>query len=70
MGVTGDSMERLGIRDGDLLIVDRSLDPRPGHIIVAMVDGEITVKRHVLRGRMPCSGNPRYAPVPFVDLEC
>ncbi|MBW6392414.1 LexA family protein [Billgrantia antri] len=72
MGVTGDSMVRFGIYDGDLLLVDRSIDPRPGHIIVAMVDGEITVKRYELRGQVPClcSGNPRYAPIPLVDIEC
>ncbi|MCC5882494.1 MAG: translesion error-prone DNA polymerase V autoproteolytic subunit [Halomonas sp.] len=72
MRVTGDSMVLLGIRDGDLLLVDRSLEPRPGHIIVAMVDGEITVKRYELRGNVPClcSGNPRYAPIPLVDIEC
>lgn len=72
MNVTGDSMETFGIYDGDTLVVDRSLDPRPGHIIVAMVDGEITVKRFELRGQVPClcSGNPRYAPITLVDLDC
>ena len=37
-----------------------------------MVDGEITVKRYELRNEVPylCSGNPRYAPIPLVDLEC
>lgn len=72
LAVTGDSMERLGIHEGDTLVVDRSVEPRPGHIIVAMVDGEITVKRYELRGDVPClcSGNPRYAPIPLLDLEC
>ena len=72
MNVTGDSMERLGIHEGDLLLVDRSLEPRPGHILVALVEGEITVKRYELRGKVPClcSGNPRYAPIPLVDIEC
>ncbi len=72
MSVTGDSMEPLGIQEGDLLLVDRSLEPRPGHILVAMVDGEITVKRYELKGNVPslCSGNPRYAPIPLVNIEC
>jgi DNA polymerase V len=72
MNVTGDSMERLGIYEGDLLLVDRSLEPRPGHILVALVEGEITVKRYELRGKVPClcSGNSRYAPIPLVDIEC
>lgn len=43
--VSGDSMEGAGIFDGDKLIVDRSIEPRDGHIVVAVVDGEMTVKR-------------------------
>ncbi|PXX96307.1 LexA family protein [Halomonas sp. LBP4] len=72
MSVTGDSMVRLGIHEGDLLLVDRSIDPRPGHILVALVDGEITVKRYELLGNRPhlCSGNPRYAPIPLDNLDC
>jgi DNA polymerase V len=41
----GDSMERAGIRDGALLIVDRSLEPRDGSIVVAIVAAELTVKK-------------------------
>lgn len=72
MNVTGDSMVRLGIHEGDLLLVDRSIDPRPGHILVAMVDGEITVKRYELLGDRPhlCSGNARYAPISLEELDC
>ncbi|EWH00555.1 SOS mutagenesis protein UmuD [Halomonas sp. BC04] len=72
MTVTGDSMGPLGIQDGDLLLVDRSVNPRPGHILVAMVEGEITVKRYERHGGQPflCSGNPRYARIPLADLEC
>jgi DNA polymerase V len=44
---TGDSMIGAGIHDGDLLIVDRSLDPESGGIVVAAVDGNLTVKRYV-----------------------
>ena len=43
--VTGDSMEGAGIYSGDMLIVDRSLEPRDGKIVIAVVDGELTVKR-------------------------
>ena len=42
--VQGDSMEGRGIHDGDLLVVDRSLDPRDGDVVIAAVDGEFTVK--------------------------
>lgn len=43
--VEGDSMIGAGIQDGDLLVVDRSLTPAHGDIIIAAVDGEFTVKR-------------------------
>ena len=42
--VQGDSMIGEGIRDGDLLVVDRSLRPASGDIIIACVDGDFTVK--------------------------
>lgn len=41
----GNSMTGAGISDGDELLVDRSLDPRDGDVIVAILDGELTVKR-------------------------
>ncbi|HEB79208.1 MAG TPA: translesion error-prone DNA polymerase V autoproteolytic subunit [Rhodospirillales bacterium] len=43
--VEGASMTGAGIHPGDLLIVDRSLEPRDGSIVVAAVNGELTVKR-------------------------
>ncbi len=42
--VSGDSMTGAGIHDGDLLVVDRSLTPASGDVIIACVDGEFTVK--------------------------
>jgi len=44
MHVDGDSMRDAAILDGDLIIVDRSLRPASGDIIVASIDGEFTVK--------------------------
>lgn len=41
----GDSMINAGIYADDLLIVDRSLEPRDGSVVIAVLDGEITVKR-------------------------
>lgn len=41
----GDSMKGAGIFDGDLLVVDKSLSPQSGDIVIAIVDGEFTVKR-------------------------
>ncbi|MGL6227324.1 MAG: LexA family protein [Thermoguttaceae bacterium] len=45
MRVSGDSMIGAGIFDGDLLIVDRSLVPSSGDIVIAILNGELTVKR-------------------------
>ena len=45
MRVKGDSMTGAGIHDGDLLIVDRSLEAVSGRVVVAAIDGELTVKR-------------------------
>ncbi|NOQ80005.1 MAG: translesion error-prone DNA polymerase V autoproteolytic subunit, partial [Gammaproteobacteria bacterium] len=43
--VTGYSMINAGIHPDDILIVDRGLEPRHGKIVIAAVDGELTVKR-------------------------
>lgn len=43
--VSGNSMEGAGIFDGDLLIVDRALEPKHKSVVVAVVNGEFTVKR-------------------------
>src|SRR5207245_11456088 len=43
--VTGDSMIGVGIHSGDLLIVDKAEEPRDGSVVVAVLDGELTVKR-------------------------
>ena len=43
--VKGDSMINAGIKDKDLIIVDKSLTAKPGNIIIAMIDGEFTIKR-------------------------
>ena len=44
--VEGDSMIDAGIHDGDLLVVDRSLRPASGDVIIASVDGDFTVKTY------------------------
>jgi DNA polymerase V len=43
--VTGDSMVNAGIYSGDILVVDRSLDPKDASIVIAVINGELTVKR-------------------------
>ena len=46
----GSSMVGAGIFDNDLLVVDKSLTPSSGDIVIAIVDGELTVKRLMKRG--------------------
>ena len=43
--VAGDSMTGAGINDNDILVVDRSLEPSSSNIVIAIVNGELTVKR-------------------------
>lgn len=47
--VTGDSMEGAGIHHGDLLVVDRSVEPRDKNVVIAVINGELTVKRIRIR---------------------
>ena len=71
--VTGDSMTGASIHDGDLLVVDRSLEATDGKIVIAGVNGELTVKRLSLRDGevwlMP--ENPAYPPLQLKEgLDC
>ena len=50
MRVRGASMREAGIDDGDVVLVDRAVKPCHGHVVVAVVDGEFTVKRLWKRG--------------------
>lgn len=51
--VAGDSMLGAGIHDGDLLIVDRAKEPKNGNVIIAVLDGQLTVKRlRIRRGKL------------------
>ncbi|MEW6520824.1 MAG: translesion error-prone DNA polymerase V autoproteolytic subunit [Thermodesulfobacteriota bacterium] len=66
--VAGDSMVGAGINHDDILIVDRSLEPVSGKIVIAIVDGELTVKRLIKTGdccRLAAE-NPLYPPT---DIE-
>ncbi|KQW70068.1 repressor [Methylibium sp. Root1272] len=62
MKVRGESMRDAGIADGDMLIVDRAIPPRSGHVVVAVVDSEFTVKTYWKRaGRVKLkAANPTY----------
>lgn len=50
--VQGNSMEKIGILDGDLLAVHRTQNVRNGQVVVARVDDEVTVKRFERKGSM------------------
>lgn len=68
---SGDSMEGAGIRDGDLLVVDRSLEPKSGRTVIAAVGGELTVKRLARRGgrTLLVPANPAYPEFDVTDRE-
>jgi DNA polymerase V len=69
--VTGDSMERAGISDGDELIVNRALEPKDGSVVVAVLDGELTVKRLRITptGIVLQAENPRYPDIRVSGLS-
>ena len=64
--VSGDSMTGVGIHPGDLVAVDRALRAGHGSIVVAVVEGEHTIKRLQVRAGQPwlVAENARYPPVP------
>lgn len=69
--VTGDSMERAGISDGDELIVNRALEPKDGSVVIAVLDGELTVKRLRITpsGVVLQAENPRYPDIRVPGLS-
>lgn len=60
----GDSMTGVGIQDGALLIVDRAVTPRHGHVVIAALNGELTCKILDLKQRVLRAANPEYPSVP------
>lgn len=69
--ITGDSMINAGMLEGDTVIVRRQSTARSGEIVIAMIDGEATVKRLKLDGEsvwlMP--ENPAYSPIDGTNSE-
>lgn len=59
---SGHSMVEAGIFDNDIMVVDRAIKPRHNHIVVAVVDGDFTVKRlHQRAGRIKLrAANPTF----------
>ena len=65
----GNSMEGCGIYDGDLLIVDRSLEPRHRQIIIAVLDGQLTCKILDKHNQRLISANEHYAPIAIGEFS-
>ncbi|KUG22122.1 sos-response repressor and protease lexa [hydrocarbon metagenome] len=65
LSVTGDSMIGEGIKDKDLVIVERGREPKNGDIILAEVDGRWTMKYFHKRGKKITleAANPKYPPI-------
>lgn len=67
--VKGESMKDAGINDGDLLVIDKSIEPSNGKIAVCYLDGEFTLKRIRIDGKeiwlMP--ENTDYMPLKMKD---
>ena len=67
--VKGQSMQDAGIFDGDILVVDRSLEATDGKVVLGVLDGEFTVKRITLKDNrlflMP--ENPRFSPIEITE---
>ena len=59
----GDSMLSLGIHSGDLLVVDRALEPVQGDVVIAALDGELTCKILDVRLQRLLSGNEAFPPI-------
>jgi DNA polymerase V len=69
--VKGDSMTGIGIYEGDELIVDRSIEPKHGNIVLAVLNDGFTVKRLYRRGGVvkPIAENSLYPPIFLKDGE-
>ncbi len=69
--VSGDSMKDAGICDGDLLVIDKSLEPSDGCYIVAYLDNEFTIKEYKLDKENNCAWlvphNPDYKPIKVTE---
>ncbi|MFL2613875.1 MAG: LexA family protein [Flavobacteriaceae bacterium] len=63
--VSGDSMQGAGLENGDLLIIDRSIEPSNNKIAVCFIDGEFTVKRIKIESKKLylIPENKKYSPI-------
>ncbi|MEZ7279379.1 LexA family protein [Pseudoalteromonas sp. 68 DY56-GL68] len=66
---SGDSMQGVGIFDGDILIIDRKLKPKHNDVIVASYNGLFVCKIADMINNQLCSANPSFPPVKVKDLD-
>ena len=66
--VAGDSMQEEAIYPGDIVVVDRSLDPKEGKIVVAAVNGEFTLKK-LIKGLKNWELHPSNRQYPILVLD-
>lgn len=66
--VSGNSMINAGIHSGDILVVDKACEPADGKIVIAIIDGDFTVKRMKMIQGVPClvPENPDY---PIIKMK-
>jgi len=69
--VEGDSMQGIGLKTGDIVAVDRALEPRHGDVVVAAVNGEFTLKRLKKDGHKAwlVAENPNYEPIALHEAD-
>lgn len=69
--IQGDSMRDAGILDGSVVLVDKAIKPRHGHIVIAVVDGDFTCKRLHLdpAGMRLQAENPAYPDIVPKDAQ-
>jgi repressor LexA len=70
--VRGDSMTGKHITDGDIAIIEHGVQPRPGDVVAALIDGQVTLKTFLMKGGKPHlrAENPRYPDlIPQQELQ-
>ena len=70
--VKGDSMLGKSIVDGDIAIIEHGVEPRPGDVVAALIDGQVTLKTFLLQRGKPYlrAENPRYPSlIPQEELQ-
>ena len=66
--VVGDSMIDAGVNEGDILVIDKSLEPRDGDMAVCFIDGEFTLK-HIRFETMTAKDGSRFSQIRLVPAN-